>query len=149
MEGVSAASQQRLDFMTLLVEELRNQNPLEPMDHQQMAAQLAQFSQLEESEKMNTNLETINETIGNMDSSFQAAMYLAELDYARSLLAQEVSFYSDYYDQMLTGRVEEINYDSGLPSLAVQVTMVNEEGQNELREFAVALEEVSSIKNEQ
>ena len=52
MELVSAG-QQRLDFMTLLVTEMRNQNPLEPMDNQQMAAQLAQFTQLDLTEAMN------------------------------------------------------------------------------------------------
>lgn len=149
MEGVTSASQQRLDFMTLLVEELRHQNPLEPMDHQQMAAQLAQFSQLEESEKMNSNLETINQTIGKMDGSFQAAMFMAELDYARNLLGKEVSFYSGYYDQMLSGRVEEINFVNGLPSLAVQATVTNGEGQEEQRQFPVALDQINSIRNEQ
>ena len=62
MEIISAAKQQ-MDFMKLLVTELQNQNPLEPMDNHQMAAQLAQFTQLDLSERMNNNLETINETI--------------------------------------------------------------------------------------
>ncbi|MCD6175181.1 MAG: flagellar hook capping protein, partial [Planctomycetes bacterium] len=41
------AVDQKLDYLKLLVTELQNQNPLEPMEQKDMAAQLAQFSQLE------------------------------------------------------------------------------------------------------
>jgi len=145
MEGVGSASEQRLDFMTLLVEELRNQNPLEPMDHQQMAAQLAQFSQLEETEKMNTNLETINETIKQMDGSFQAAMFLAELDYARNLLGQQIRFATDQEGQELSGKVQSLHFVSGHPVLDVEGEIVNDEGQTETRLFSVDLEQITSI----
>ena len=45
--GTTSAVDQKLDYLTLLVTELQNQNPLEPMEQKDMAAQLAQFSQLE------------------------------------------------------------------------------------------------------
>jgi len=44
------------DFMLLLVEQLKNQDPLEPMDSTDFTAQLAQFSALEEQTKTNENL---------------------------------------------------------------------------------------------
>ncbi|MEN6306449.1 MAG: flagellar hook capping FlgD N-terminal domain-containing protein, partial [Anaerohalosphaeraceae bacterium] len=72
MSTIDAASQ-KMDFMTLLVTELKYQNPLEPMDNQQMAAQLAQFSQLELTEGMNGNLQTMNETMTKMNTSFEGA----------------------------------------------------------------------------
>lgn len=145
MEGVGSAGEQRLDFMTLLVEELRNQNPLEPMDHQQMAAQLAQFSQLEETENMNTNLETINETISQMDGTFQGAMLLAEFEYARSLLDQEVSFQVGENGQIASGPVEAIRFVSGHPVLNVEADVMNDQGQIEQQQFTVTLDEITSI----
>ena len=44
------------DFLLLLVEQLKNQNPLEPMDGTDFTAQLAQFSSLEQQTAMNDNL---------------------------------------------------------------------------------------------
>ncbi len=47
------------DYMNLLVVQLQNQNPLEPMDNNQMASQLAQLSQLEQLEKMNSSFQDV------------------------------------------------------------------------------------------
>ena len=45
----------RDQFMNLLVTQMRNQNPLDPINDAQFIAQLAQFSTLEGIEKLNTN----------------------------------------------------------------------------------------------
>ena len=36
------------DFLTMLITQMKSQDPLNPMDNSQMAAQMAQFSQLEQ-----------------------------------------------------------------------------------------------------
>jgi flagellar basal-body rod modification protein FlgD len=64
--------------MKLLITQLQNQNPLEPLDNNQMATQLAQFSQLQQ-------LETMND-------SFADVLATTELSYANSLLGKEVAF---------------------------------------------------------
>lgn len=43
-------------FLNLLVNQLQNQDPLNPMDNQEFAVQLAQFSQLEQLVQINKNL---------------------------------------------------------------------------------------------
>jgi len=146
MEPVSASKQQ-LDFMTLLVTQLQNQNPLEPMDNQQMASQLAQLSQLQLTEEMNGNIETMNSTMGNMNTSFQGAMLMAELDFAESLLGREVSFYSGYYEQIVSGRVQKVSIIDGQPMLEVhaRVTLPDESESDELV-FPVRPFEVGGIK---
>ena len=45
----------RDQFMNLLVTQMRNQNPLDPINDAQFIAQLAQFSTLEGIEKLNSN----------------------------------------------------------------------------------------------
>lgn len=45
------------DFLRILVTQLQNQNPLNPVSSDQFAAQLAQFSSLEQLQNMNANLE--------------------------------------------------------------------------------------------
>jgi flagellar basal-body rod modification protein FlgD len=46
------------EFMKLLLAQLKNQDPLNPMDGTDFAAQLAQFSSLEQLKNLNTTLET-------------------------------------------------------------------------------------------
>ena len=145
--GLVSAEKQRMDFMKLLITQMQNQNPFEPMDNNEMAAQLAQFSQLELSEKMNNNIATMNSTMEKMNLSFQGAMLVAELDYAKSLLNKEVSFYSDYYEQMMSGQVEEINIVNGSPSLGVGVTVTHPNSTQEEVVVPVRLNEIEGIKS--
>jgi flagellar basal-body rod modification protein FlgD len=85
-----------MDYMKLLVTQLQNQNPLEPMDNTEMAAQLAQFSQLQQLEGMN--------------SSFGKVLESVQRSYASSLIGREVSFLavgSDGAVETRMGQVEE------------------------------------------
>lgn len=47
------------EFLELLVAQLNNQNPLEPQENGEFIAQLAQFSQVEGIEKLNSSMETL------------------------------------------------------------------------------------------
>lgn len=73
-----ASSQVKMDYMKLLVTQLQNQNPLEPMDNNEMAAQLTGFSQLEQLESMNSN--------------FASVLKSTERNYAVSLIGKDISF---------------------------------------------------------
>jgi flagellar basal-body rod modification protein FlgD len=79
-----------MDYMKLLITQLQNQNPLEPLNNNEMASQLAQFSQLNQLEQMN--------------SSFADVLITVSRDYANSLLGKNVTFYS--MDEM-TGALEK------------------------------------------
>jgi len=57
--AVAAAPKQTLgqdQFMNLLIAQLKNQDPLNPVDNSQLMAQLAQFSQLQETQQMAQSL---------------------------------------------------------------------------------------------
>ena len=47
------------DFMQVLMTQLTYQDPLKPMDNQQFMAQIAQFTALEQTQQMNSNLQTL------------------------------------------------------------------------------------------
>ena len=121
---INSASNIQMDYMNLLITQLRNQNPLEPLDNNQMASQLAQFSQLQQLESMNTSFASVLET--------------TERTYANSLIGKEVAFAMETdtgAQQIVSGTVQEVyNNVEGEILLAVA-------------DQRVALEDVISVKN--
>jgi len=81
VSAVNTAGDIQADYMKLLITQMQNQNPLEPMDNSEMASQLAQFSQLQQLESMNT--------------SFMEVLATARRSYANSLLGKNVTFYAE------------------------------------------------------
>ncbi|MHC4212324.1 MAG: flagellar hook assembly protein FlgD [Planctomycetota bacterium] len=97
--GTSQASEIQMDYMKLLVTQLQNQNPLEPLDNQEMASQLAQFSQLQQLE--------------NMNMSFADVLATSRRNYAESLIGKDVSFTAANASGAVavqSGKVEEIYF---------------------------------------
>lgn len=52
------------DFLTLMLAQLRNQDPLQPMENGEFLAQLAQFSTVSGIEKVNSTLSSMGEGMG-------------------------------------------------------------------------------------
>jgi flagellar basal-body rod modification protein FlgD len=61
------------EFLKLLVAQLKNQDPLNPADGQQMAAQLAQFSSVEQLQNANDTLAQIRDAFKAQQTAQQAA----------------------------------------------------------------------------
>ena len=53
-------------FLTLLVSQMKNQDPLNPADSTQFVTQLAQFTQLEDMQNINQNIITMTKDLGSM-----------------------------------------------------------------------------------
>jgi len=68
----SAASSQVLtqdDFLQMLIVQLQNQDPLNPLSGTDFAAQLAQFSSLDQLTKINTQLSSLASTLSSTNNS--------------------------------------------------------------------------------
>ncbi len=101
LSTTALASDIQLDYMKLLVTQLQNQDPLEPLDNNEMASQLTQFSQLNQ-------LETMNQ-------SFERALTFAERNYAGSLLGKEISFAAETRSGAIdiqNGIVDQVYHDT-------------------------------------
>ena len=59
VDGTKHGKLDKDGFLKLLMHQLSNQNPMKPVDQNKMAADLAQFSQLEQISNMNKNLEKV------------------------------------------------------------------------------------------
>jgi flagellar basal-body rod modification protein FlgD len=92
------------DFLKLFVAQLSHQDPMNPMNDQDMMGQMASFSQLEQM----TNMSAANQTIAaNLTSSG-----------AIGLIGRTVT-YTDDDDISHTGVVEKVTTAGGTPSLTV------------------------------
>jgi flagellar basal-body rod modification protein FlgD len=65
------------DFLKLLITQLRNQDPLNPLDQNQFLAQTAQFTTLEKFQNMETDLESLK-TLQQEQTFSQAAALLGK-----------------------------------------------------------------------
>ena len=103
--GSGSATDIRTDYMNLLITQLRNQNPLEPMDNNQMAGQLTQLSQLEQLE--------------NMTSVFQDLLKAEQSGQASALIGKTISFFPKGGLTAMRGKVEGVEVVDGKPMLGV------------------------------
>ena len=67
LTGSNAADLQS-SFLTLLVAQLKNQDPTNPMENNELTSQLAQISTVSGIEKLNTTLGSISGQIDNSQS---------------------------------------------------------------------------------
>lgn len=107
--GVTAASS-REEFINLLVTQLQNQDPLEPVKQDTYLGQLAQFSTLEGIEKLNAN--------------FDQLLRLQQLTQGSDLLGRKVSFNDPQSGQPNEGLVEAVGVTNGQIALSVAGTQV-------------------------
>lgn len=103
-------------FLQLLVIQLQNQDPLEPTSNQDMLAQLAQFSALEQ-------MNNLNESFATLSGNFDQLNFIS----ASELLGRRVSGI-DLNGEMRQGIVESIHLDGSLVVLSVDGELMSMAG---------------------
>ena len=109
------------DFLQLLTTQLKNQDPMNPMQDMDFIGQMAQFSSLEQMLNLNTGVEKINTALTN-NTTTQAMMFLGT----------NVTAEVDDSDEPITGTVSTIGFKDNQPYLKVG-------------EYAVALDQVKLV----
>ena len=105
---ISSASEIKTNYMLLLVAQLRNQDPLDPMSNDQMTSQLAQLSQLEHLE--------------SLDSTFKKALVATQVHQAMGMIGKNVTFMPEGQDNAVAGEVQNIGVMDGEVLVSVDVT---------------------------
>ena len=103
-------------FLSLLVMEMQNQDPLNPVDNTEMVAQLAQFASLEQMNNLNESFESLS---GNID----------QLNFisASGLVGHEVTGV-DEEGNLVQGTVQTVHLDESLVYLNVDGTLISMAG---------------------
>ncbi len=99
-------------FLQLLIHQLKNQDPLEPTTNDQFIAQLAQFSSLEEMEKVNENL------LG-LALLQQSNALISQLTDSSALIGQNVVYADPVSGESTTGIVSSVKIEDGLAILNI------------------------------
>ncbi len=85
-QGIGKDTMDQQDFMNLLVEQLKNQDPLNPTDNADFMAQTTAFSQLNEMQTLNTSMNTMLEMMQKQYSTS------SNLFNATSFIGKEIEF---------------------------------------------------------
>ena len=113
-KAASAASGQTLgqaDFLSLLVQQMRNQDPTKPMDSSQMVSQLAQISQVSATQSLQPSFDSLSQSLqGN------------QLLQAGSMVGRNVTVPSAAGQLQDSGLDGAVNVPDGGKAVLVQVT---------------------------
>ena len=93
------------DFMKLLVAQMQNQDPLNPISASDFTAQLAQFSSLQGIQQMNTN--------------FASLLLLQNLTQGTNLIGKTVTYTKPNSTQPASGVVQSVSVAGGTVGLVV------------------------------
>lgn len=99
-------------FMKLLVTQMKNQDPMSPVDNQQQIAQLAQFSTLSEMQELNDN-------VVGLAVLQQNNALLEQLTQSSALIGKEVQWLDPETQETKVGTVDSIKLEDGLALLSV------------------------------
>ncbi len=89
-------------FMKILIAQLRNQNPLEPMKDAEFIAQMAQFTSLEQLTSLNRTMTAYTEAMGGKSMA----------DFAE-MIGKEISWKNEDTDATESGIVQSIIHEDG------------------------------------
>jgi flagellar basal-body rod modification protein FlgD len=108
------------DFLNLLVTQLQNQNPLEPMQDQEFISQLAQFSQLEQLSNMSETLDTNSQVNYLMSQSIANTMAVTLI--GKTVVAEGADF------NLKPGEDVGLSYNLSAGAETVTINVLDESG---------------------
>ena len=108
---VGSASEQALnvdDFLKILITELTNQDPFEPMKNQDLLNQVATIQELESSQKMTDTFSNLANQFDGFMGRLDGLMMQQQMSSATGLIGSLVSGYADD-GQLAIGKVATVN----------------------------------------
>ena len=100
-------------FLTLMLQQLQNQDPTQPTDNTEWLAQLAQYSSLEQMTQMNQGL---TDCMSYLSAMYNDMSLNSEITQTLSLIGKEVTL-KDPEDESgkktITGKVSEASFEDG------------------------------------
>lgn len=92
-------------FIELLLSQITNQNPMEPMDNATMVTQLAQFEMVEK--------------MDNLDENINSMMVYQNMMNSVNMMGKNVTINNPDTGETVTGKVDSIVVQNGFPQIVV------------------------------
>lgn len=108
------------EFLKILLTQLNYQDPMKPMDNQQFMAQMAQFSALQQTQQLNTNIEKLMTNQASLQSV--------------GLIGRTIDIQSN--GGVITGKVMSLSFSGDSPMLSITTTAgatINNVGLNQIQ----------------
>ena len=106
LSGMGQTAQEiSTNYMKLLITQLQNQDPTQPMDNNEMASELAQLSSLEQLE--------------NMGGTFNQVLTSQQTQEATSLIGKQITYFLNGETTARSGRVDGVTFSSGTAQVTV------------------------------
>ncbi|MGI5901205.1 MAG: flagellar hook capping FlgD N-terminal domain-containing protein [Desulfitobacteriia bacterium] len=129
-DNLTKANELQQDFLKLLIAQLKNQDPMSPMDNTEFVSQLAQFSSLEQMTNMVTAVEHLRSDLTTLYSAFLFTQGAA-------LIGKEVVAIGEDGTE-ITGRISSISWQNGYLTAMVGEEPIAMDRIVEIREAAVS-----------
>ena len=104
-------------FMELLVQQLKNQDPLSPMDNDKFISQLTQMSSLE-------GIQNLNDNMVGLAMLQQGNALMSQLTQSSALIGKEVTYMDYDTGEERIGTVQSVKIQDGLAVLNIEGTDV-------------------------
>ena len=111
-DSIGGAQMGKEAFMKLLVQQLKNQDPMSPMDNDKFVAQLTQLSSLE-------GIQNLNENMVGLAMLQQSNALMSQLSQSAALIGKEVTYIDMETGEELTGTVQSVKLEDGLMILNI------------------------------
>jgi flagellar basal-body rod modification protein FlgD len=99
-------------FMELLVQQLKNQDPMSPMDNDKFIAQLTQLSELE-------GIQNLNDNMVGLAVLQQGNALMSQLTQSSSLIGKDVTYFNPDTGEENTGTVQSVKIEEGIAILNI------------------------------
>ena len=111
-DSIGGAQMGKEAFMELLVQQLKHQDPLSPMDNDKFVAQLTQLSSLE-------GIQNLNENMVGLAILQQSNALMSQLTQSSALIGDEVRYIDMETGEERTGIVQSVKIEDGLAVLNI------------------------------
>ena len=105
------------EFLKLLIAQLKNQDPLSPMDNTEFTAQMAQFSSLEQLFQVNDNLQNLAALSASVSNTQALALI------GKEVTAEGDSVYAE------GGQATTISFNLGESAASVRIHLIDSDGE--------------------
>lgn len=112
-------------FLQLLVTQLQNQDPLNPMEDQEFIAQMAQFSSLEQLMNLNTSMQGLTDATNNQQM-FSATNYIGKYVTAVGNVIGKSS--TEGADGAIVSEITPFYYTFNAPTASTTITVYDAQG---------------------